>query len=122
MKKRMKKIKLMAIVLATLGLVGLIVSLTVGGSGHNEALAQESQTTTVQRGDLTLDINAAGNLALSQTQDLPINLFYQGGSVGRGGTIGQVLVQVGDTVKKGRCSLAWTQRNGQTNYKSSRTT
>jgi HlyD family secretion protein len=102
MKKRMKKIKLMAIVLATLGLVGLIVSLTVGGSGHDEALAQESQTTTVQRGNLELDINAAGNLALSQTQDLPINLFYQGGTVGRGGTIGQVLVQVGDTVKKGQ--------------------
>jgi multidrug efflux pump subunit AcrA (membrane-fusion protein) len=103
MKKRMKKIKLMAIVLATLGLVGLIVSLTVGGSGHNEALAQESQTTTVQRGDLTVDINAAGNLALSHTKDLAVELFYgQSGASGTKGTIGEVLVQEGDSVKTGQ--------------------
>ena len=103
MKKRMKKIKLMAIVLATLGLVGLIVSLTVGGSGHDEALAQESQTTTVQRGDLTLDINAAGNLALSHTEDLAVELFYgQSGTSGTKGTIGEVLVQEGDSVKEGQ--------------------
>jgi multidrug efflux pump subunit AcrA (membrane-fusion protein) len=99
MKKRMKKIRLIAIVLTTLGLVGLIVSLTVGGSGHDEALAQETQTTTVQRGNLTLDITAAGNLALSHTEDLAVELFY---STGTKGTIGEVLVQEGDSVKEGQ--------------------
>jgi len=51
---------------------------------------------TVQRGDLTIDIIAAGNLALSRTEDLAIDLFYQEG------TVEEVLVEEGDTVEEGQ--------------------
>lgn len=91
------------IILIVLGLIGLTVSLTVDGSEQDEALAQESQTATVQRGDLALEITAAGNLALSRTEDLAIDLFYgQSGATGIKGTIGEVLVEEGDTVEEGQ--------------------
>jgi len=53
-------------------------------------------TTTVQRGNLTNVITAAGNLALSITQNLAVDLFYQQG------TITEVLVDVGDSVEEGQ--------------------
>jgi RND family efflux transporter MFP subunit len=96
MKWKMKKVKKIAIVLVVLVLIGLTVSLTVGRSEQNEALAQENQTWTVQRGDLSLEITAAGNLALSHTEDLSIDLFYPEG------TIEEVLVEEGDTVEEGQ--------------------
>ena len=84
------------IVLIPLILVGLMV-LPVGcGSEASEAEAMESQTITVQRGDLTVDITAAGNLALSHTEDLAIDLFYPEG------TVKEVLVEEGDTVEEGQ--------------------
>ena len=92
-----------AVVLIIISLVGLAIPLTRCGSGQDEAQAQTSQTATVQRGDLTIDISAAGNLALANTADLAIELFYgQSGSSGTKGTIGEVLVEEGDTVEEGQ--------------------
>jgi RND family efflux transporter MFP subunit len=97
MKKfKVKKVKIMAVVLVVLSLIGLTVALTIGGTKEGEASAQESQAWTVQRGDLSLEIAAAGNLDLSRTEDLAIDLFYQEG------TIEEVLVEEGDTVEEGQ--------------------
>ncbi|OGO41143.1 MAG: hypothetical protein A2137_06115 [Chloroflexi bacterium RBG_16_58_8] len=57
----------------------------------------------MKRGNLTLDITAAGNLVLSHTEDVPVALFYgQSGAAGTKGTIGDVLVKVGGSVKSGQ--------------------
>ncbi|MFC1937432.1 efflux RND transporter periplasmic adaptor subunit [Chloroflexota bacterium] len=66
------------------------------GSESSEAETPQTQTVTVHRGDLTMDIVAAGNLALSTTEDLPFDLFYQEG------TVEEVLVEEGDTVEQGQ--------------------
>jgi multidrug efflux pump subunit AcrA (membrane-fusion protein) len=88
--------------LAAIFLVGILALGIFGCSSNNKATAATaSQIYTVKRGNISLDITAAGNLALSVTEDVPIDLFYQGTN-GRGGTVGQVNVQVGDTVKKGQ--------------------
>ncbi len=100
---KVKRIKIIAAVLVVISLIGLTVSLTIGGSEQNKALAQESQIATVQRGNLSLEITAAGNLALSRTEDLGIDLFYgQSGASGTKGTVGEVLVEEGDSVKEGQ--------------------
>jgi len=84
----------LVIILVVLSLIGgLTVSLAVGGSEQGEALAQENQTATVQRGDLSVEINAAGNLALSQTEDLAFDMA---------GTVVEVLVEEGDSVVAGQ--------------------
>jgi multidrug efflux pump subunit AcrA (membrane-fusion protein) len=74
------------------------------GSGDEETGATpEFQTTAVQRGDIAIEITAAGNLALSRTEDLAVDLFYgQSGTSGTKGTIGEVLVEEGDTVEEGQ--------------------
>jgi len=93
---KMKKIKITVVSLVILSLVGLTISLTVGGSKQGEALAQEDQTYAVQRGNLAIDITAAGNLALSRSEDLAFDLFYPEG------TVEEVLVEEGDPVKEGQ--------------------
>ena len=85
-----------ATILITAILVGLAVPLIGCGSEPNEAQTLESQTITVQRGNLTVEITAAGNLALSTTEDLTFDLFYQEG------TAEDVLVEEGDTVEEGQ--------------------
>jgi HlyD family secretion protein len=103
MKRKRHMKRNIVIILIVLGLIGLTVSLTVGNSDQDEALAQESQIATVQRGDLSIEITAAGNLALSRTEDLAVELFYgQSGTMGTKGTIGEVLVEEGDTVEEGQ--------------------
>ena len=89
----MKVLKLMLIILI---LAGLMVSTFGCGSESSEVEEMETQVVTVQRGDLTVDITAAGNLALSRTEDLAIDLFYEEG------TVEEVLVEEGDTVKEGQ--------------------
>ena len=49
-------------------LSGLAVPLLGCGSESDETEPSESQVVTVQRGNLTIDITAAGNLALSTTE------------------------------------------------------
>jgi len=96
MKKKWFKKRYLVIIPVILGLIGLTMSLTTGGSSQQEVLAQENQSVAVQRGDLSLEITAAGNLALSRTEDLAVDLFYQEG------TIEEVLVEAGDTVEEGQ--------------------
>ena len=79
----------------------VLSTLTLGmaGCGTGEgAVAAESQTAKVMRGPLIVEITAAGNLALSRTEDLAIDLFYPPGTKG---TIASVTVEEGDTVKEG---------------------
>jgi len=85
--------------------LGALITVPMLGCGteSDEAELPETQIVTVQRGDLTVDITAAGNLALSRTEDLSIDLFYgQSGTSGTKGTIGEVLVEEGDTVEEGQ--------------------
>ena len=60
----------------------------------------ESQLVTVQRGDLTVDITAAGNLAYSDYEDLAFQI--SGASTQQPLTVAEVDVQVGDSVAAGQ--------------------
>jgi multidrug efflux pump subunit AcrA (membrane-fusion protein) len=84
------------ILISLLVLIGLAAPLTGCGSEPDEAEAAETQTATVQRGDLAVEIAAAGNLALSTTEDLAFDLFYPEG------TVEEVLVEEGDVVTEGQ--------------------
>jgi HlyD family secretion protein len=88
--------RILKIILVILILGGLAVTWLGCGSDSGEAEALESQTVTVQLGDLTVEITAAGNLALSTTEDLSIDLFYPEG------TVEEVLVEEGDIVTEGQ--------------------
>jgi HlyD family secretion protein len=90
--------KIFKVLLVTIVLGSLVLAAYGCGSPKATGTA-DSQTATARRGNLTVDITAAGNLALSRTQDLPINLFYPTGTKG---TIGSVLVEEGDTVTQGQ--------------------
>ena len=63
------------------------------GSESGKAFVVEDQMVTVQRGDLTIDITAVGNLALSLKEDLSFEIS---------GTIEEVLVEEGDAVEEGQ--------------------
>jgi multidrug efflux pump subunit AcrA (membrane-fusion protein) len=91
----MKVLKTLVAVLAA----GLMLFTLVGCSSKTSGATATTQVSTVKRGNLSLDITAAGNLALSVTQDLPVDLFYPSGTKG---TIASVLVQLGDSVKAGQ--------------------
>jgi len=52
----------------------------------------EDQIVTVRRGDITIDITAAGNLSYSLQEDLAFDMA---------GTVEEVLVEVGDSVAEG---------------------
>jgi len=88
--------KILKIVLITIIIGGLLAPLLSCGTKSGEAELSETQIVTVQRGDLTVDITAVGNLALSRTEDLAFDLFYQEG------TVEEVLVEEGDTVEEGQ--------------------
>jgi multidrug efflux pump subunit AcrA (membrane-fusion protein) len=88
--------KILKIILVILILGGLAVTWLGCGSDSDEAEALETQTVTVQSGDLTVEITAAGNLALSTTEDLAFDLFYPEG------TVEEVLVEEGDIVTEGQ--------------------
>ena len=88
--------KILKILLITILIVVLVVPTLGCGIESDEAGLPETQIITVQRGDLTIDITAAGNLALSDTEDLAFDLFYQEG------TVEEVLVEEGDIVTAGQ--------------------
>jgi HlyD family secretion protein len=74
----------------------IVVSLAVplmGCSGSSESEGTENQIATVQRGDLTVDITASGNLALSVMDDLAFEMA---------GTVAEILVGEGDSIKEGQ--------------------
>jgi multidrug efflux pump subunit AcrA (membrane-fusion protein) len=81
-------------------LVAMVVVTTVavlaGCSAAPAATTNANTVDTVSRGNVSVDITAAGNLALSHTEDLPVDLFYPTGTKG---TIGEVNVEAGDSVK-----------------------
>lgn len=99
--------KIFKILIAVL-LVGAVV---VGASscGSSKKTAAQSQTHTVARGNISVDITAAGNLALSTVQDMTFDLFYAKG------TVSSVNVTAGDAVTKGEvlASLDTTEWNDQ---------
>jgi multidrug efflux pump subunit AcrA (membrane-fusion protein) len=91
-------------IMLTILVLGILVVPQLGcGSEPVEAEQPETQLAAVQRGNLTIEITAAGNLALSRTEDLTFDLFYgQSGLAGTKGTVGEVLVEEGDTVEEGQ--------------------
>jgi HlyD family secretion protein len=64
------------------------------------ATIPENQVVTVQRGDLTVDITASGNLAYSDYQDLAFQI--SGTSTQQPLTVAEVLVEEGDSVEEGQ--------------------
>jgi len=79
---------LVACILIALTVTPLGCSSSPGGTE-----ATEYQTATVQRGDITVDITASGNLELSDKRSL---------SFGTSGTVGEVLVEEGGSITKGQ--------------------
>ncbi len=84
--------KLFRITVITL-VVCLVSVLLPGCASESDSTAPENQTIAVQRGNLTVDITAIGNLALSRTEDLAFEIA---------GTVEEVLVEEGDTVSEGQ--------------------
>jgi len=70
------------------------IALLSAGCGSEPEPAPEGQVATVQRGDLRIDITGVGNLALSRTEDLALDLFYQEG------TVEEVLVEEAESVEE----------------------
>ena len=85
---RILKIMLTALVLCVIS----SLSISCGPESDSTAVTEE-QVVAVQRGDLTIDITAVGNLAFAYEEELTFEV---------GGTVGEVLVEVGDPWKKGR--------------------
>lgn len=88
-------IRILKITLITLLLCLVVIPLFGCSSKVTEDTASESSVVTVKPGDLTVDITAAGNLALSRTEELAFDLFYTDG------TVAEVLVEEGDNVQEG---------------------
>ncbi len=84
--------KLFKITLVTLAVCLVSVPL-LSCAAKSESTSTQSQTATVQRGDLLIDIPATGNLALSHTEDLAFDMA---------GVVEEVLVGEGDSVKEGQ--------------------
>ena len=85
----MKKNYLLAI-----SAVLVITTIFLAGSAYKSVSAvSENQIVTVQWGDLTTDITADSNLALSVREDLPFQTA---------GFVEEILVEEGDTVAKGQ--------------------
>ena len=70
--------KILMTILIILITGGLVVPALSCSSKSDEAELAETKIATVWRGDLTIDITAVGNLALSRTEDLAFDLFYRG--------------------------------------------
>jgi len=89
--------KIAKVLLVIVILVTIIIVLPGCQAGTDTTTAPSTQVAAVTKGNLAQEISAAGNLALSHTEDLAVDLFYPTGTKG---TIGEVLVEAGDTVTK----------------------
>jgi multidrug efflux pump subunit AcrA (membrane-fusion protein) len=100
--------KYFKIIMAGLLFMAVVVSMVGCSSSKNKTTAK-SYTYTVARGNINVDIAAAGNLELSTVQDLTFDLFYAKG------TVGSVNVTAGDSVTKGEvlASLDTSEWNDQ---------
>jgi multidrug efflux pump subunit AcrA (membrane-fusion protein) len=90
-KTKLFKVMLITIVLCLLGILPLSCT-----SKSDSASVFENQVASVERGDITIDIPAAGNLSYSLKEDLAFDMA---------GTVEEVLVETGDSVEEGQ-SLA----------------
>jgi HlyD family secretion protein len=106
-KSRVKKLIIAIVVILCLGGIATYLVLGLGIFNKEEAAPAVVKTYTVATGNLTTEISAAGNLALVETEDASVDLFYTAGTKG---TIGEVLADVGDTVTKGQV-LATIDKN-----------
>ncbi len=88
----MNIMKLLKIALTALVLCS-ISALSLNCASESDSAVPENQIVTVQRGDLTIDITAVGNLALSHTEDLAFEIA---------GTVEEVLMEEGDAVLEGQ--------------------
>jgi RND family efflux transporter MFP subunit len=84
-----KKVPRIALVLVLCVVAAVVVTSAVKS---DSATVPEYQVATVQRGDLTVDITASGNLALSLKEGLAFEIS---------GTVDEVLVEEGDSVEEG---------------------
>jgi multidrug efflux pump subunit AcrA (membrane-fusion protein) len=84
-----KKAARIALILVLCGVTAILVSSAVKS---DSATVPQYQVVTVERGDLTVDIAASGNLALSVKEDLAFEMA---------GTVEEILVEEGDSVKEG---------------------
>jgi len=85
--------KLLKMMLITLALCSVsVLSLSCAPESDSEP-APEQQVVSVQRGDLTVDITASGNLALSVVEDLAFEMA---------GAVEEILVKEGDSVAEGQ--------------------
>ena len=83
--------------------------IVISGCGKGTELEEAEEQTVIQavtRGDLSLDISAVGNLALSQKDTIAFELT---------GTVEEVLVEVGDYVEEGQvlATLDTSERDDQ---------
>ncbi len=91
------KVSKIALIILLLGSVSV---LSLSCAAKSDSAVSENQIVTVRRGNLTVDITAAGNLALSRTEDLAFDVFYA--KTTTKATVKEVLVVVGDSVKEGQ--------------------
>jgi len=84
--------------LITIILSGIVVPWV--SCGKKTETIPENQLVTVQRGNLTIDITGSGNLAYSDYQDLAFQI--SGASTQQPLTVGEVLVEAGDSVEEGQ--------------------
>ncbi len=91
----MKVLKIMLITLAVCSLS--VVSPGCASDSDSEA-ASEMQVATVQRGDLTIDITASGNLALSLKEDLAFEVPGRVEEI----SVAEILVEEGESVEEGQ--------------------
>ena len=99
--------KIKRITFAVLILVAtLLIFAGCGNGDESEETAEQTVIQTVTKGDLSLDISAVGNLALSQKETLSFELS---------GTVEEVLVEEGDYVEEGQvlATLDMSERDDQ---------
>ena len=81
-------------------LLGGVSVLSLSCTAKSDAAVSANQIITVPRANLTVDITAVGNLALSRTEDLAFDIFYA--KAAAKATVGEVLVAEGNAVKEGQ--------------------
>jgi RND family efflux transporter MFP subunit len=89
--------KVLKLALITLALCSVSI-LSLGCPNPDAESEPESQVVTVQRGDLTVDITASGNLALSRMEDLAFDIPGRAQEI----TVEEILVEEGDSVEEGQ--------------------
>jgi len=89
--------KVLKLALITLALCSVSI-LSLGCPNPDAESEPESQVVTVQRGDLTVDITASGNLALSRMEDLAFDIPGRAQEI----TVEEIIVEEGDSVEEGQ--------------------